>query len=343
MVKNYIILLAILILGVSLHAQDFHYSQFYNSPITLNPALTGVFNGSMRVGAIYRNQWWNSTQDFGSPSYATPSASIEVPIRLQTSAIGIGAAVLNDNVGGGLLNDLHLLGSLSYIQRFGQKHQLSFGMQAAFTNRSYSNNLQFASQFQNNQFNANFSIPENLADETFNKMDVNAGLLWYANFSDKFNLYLGTALYNIAGANDAYVIGNNRDQYMRFSASAGVDVAMGSKLRLMPSILYMKQQNIDQLNSGIALAFLLGNPANKLYIGGYARTNGWIKDLALDACIPYAAVEIKGLRVGLSYDYTLSELKNAPKNTGALELSGIYVLPLKQVAIPELQLFCPRF
>ena len=35
-------------------AQDVHYTQFYNSPLTTNPALTGVFNGSYRIGAIYR-------------------------------------------------------------------------------------------------------------------------------------------------------------------------------------------------------------------------------------------------------------------------------------------------
>ena len=38
-------------------AQDPHFSQFYASPLTLNPALTGKFDGTFRLAANYRNQW----------------------------------------------------------------------------------------------------------------------------------------------------------------------------------------------------------------------------------------------------------------------------------------------
>src|SRR6185437_7654822 len=38
-------------------AQDPAFSQFFASPLSLNPALTGKFNGSVRVAGNYRNQW----------------------------------------------------------------------------------------------------------------------------------------------------------------------------------------------------------------------------------------------------------------------------------------------
>lgn len=38
-------------------AQDIHFSQFANSPLNLNPGLTGVFGGDLRAVANYRNQW----------------------------------------------------------------------------------------------------------------------------------------------------------------------------------------------------------------------------------------------------------------------------------------------
>ena len=38
-------------------AQDKHFSQFYASPMAMNPALAGAFDGKFRVGAIYRDQW----------------------------------------------------------------------------------------------------------------------------------------------------------------------------------------------------------------------------------------------------------------------------------------------
>ncbi|HEY8690580.1 MAG TPA: type IX secretion system membrane protein PorP/SprF, partial [Chitinophagaceae bacterium] len=39
------------------NAQDPHFSQFFASPLTLNPALTGKFDGTLRVAGNYRNQW----------------------------------------------------------------------------------------------------------------------------------------------------------------------------------------------------------------------------------------------------------------------------------------------
>ena len=41
----------------SSQAQDIHFSQYYNSPLTTNPALTGIFRGDIRAYGIYRSQW----------------------------------------------------------------------------------------------------------------------------------------------------------------------------------------------------------------------------------------------------------------------------------------------
>ena len=41
----------------TVEAQDIHFSQFYMSPLNLNPALTGIMNCNMRVSSNYRNQW----------------------------------------------------------------------------------------------------------------------------------------------------------------------------------------------------------------------------------------------------------------------------------------------
>ena len=44
-------------------AQDLHFSQFMNSPLTTNPANTGFIpGGDYRIGINYRNQWSVSWQ-----------------------------------------------------------------------------------------------------------------------------------------------------------------------------------------------------------------------------------------------------------------------------------------
>jgi hypothetical protein len=50
-------LIILTILSLNVHAQDPHFSQFFSSPLTLNPAFTGKFDGSWRLAANHRDQW----------------------------------------------------------------------------------------------------------------------------------------------------------------------------------------------------------------------------------------------------------------------------------------------
>ena len=61
--------------AATLYAQDPHFSQFYSSPMTLNPAFTGKFNGEVRFAANYRSQWPTINR-----AYQTATASIDFPI-----------------------------------------------------------------------------------------------------------------------------------------------------------------------------------------------------------------------------------------------------------------------
>ena len=54
--KAFVIGIALFV-GIGLNAQDIHFSQFYMSPLNLNPALTGVMNCNTRFVGNYRNQW----------------------------------------------------------------------------------------------------------------------------------------------------------------------------------------------------------------------------------------------------------------------------------------------
>jgi len=57
MKKNLLTLLVCVAMASASRAQDPNFSQFFASPLTLNPALTGKFDGSFRVAGNYRNQW----------------------------------------------------------------------------------------------------------------------------------------------------------------------------------------------------------------------------------------------------------------------------------------------
>lgn len=57
MQKHLLVILSFLLSSFALQAQDIHFSQFYASPLNLNPAMTGVMNCTDRLTMSYRNQW----------------------------------------------------------------------------------------------------------------------------------------------------------------------------------------------------------------------------------------------------------------------------------------------
>ena len=82
--------LIILLFGVSLlfltktvQAQDPQFSQFYASPIYLNPALAGATDRS-RAGINYRNQWPSLAH-----SFTTTSAYIDYFSKAYESGVGV--------------------------------------------------------------------------------------------------------------------------------------------------------------------------------------------------------------------------------------------------------------
>src|SRR3954451_21884956 len=68
-------LLVFLFILLKAKAQDPHFSQFFASPLTLNPALTGKFDGDLRVTGNYRNQWPTINRAF-----TTTTVSADLPI-----------------------------------------------------------------------------------------------------------------------------------------------------------------------------------------------------------------------------------------------------------------------
>ena len=58
-----------------------------------------------------------------------------------------------------------------------------------------------------------------------------------------------------------------------------------------------------------------------------------------DAIIPYVGLEFSDLRVGVTYDINISDLKTASESRGGIEISLIYIKqPPESKGLP-----CPKF
>src|SRR5258706_6052270 len=92
-----------LILAVCLHAQDLHFSQFFNSPLSTNPANTGFIpDADYRLGANYRNQY----SSIMAVPYKTISVFGDAQVfrdKLENGWLGLGGVILRDVAGSGSL------------------------------------------------------------------------------------------------------------------------------------------------------------------------------------------------------------------------------------------------
>src|SRR5436305_9027483 len=86
-----------------LNAQDLHFSQFFNSPLTTNPANTGFIpDADYRIGANYRNQY----STIMTVPYKTMSIFGDAQVfrdRIDNGWMGLGGVILRDVAGSGKL------------------------------------------------------------------------------------------------------------------------------------------------------------------------------------------------------------------------------------------------
>src|SRR6201986_3396213 len=88
--------------GVSgVMGQDLHFSQWFNSPLTTNPANTGFIpEADYRLGANYRNQW----SSIMSTPYRTMSIWGDAQVfrnRIENGWMGLGGGIPRGGGGGG--------------------------------------------------------------------------------------------------------------------------------------------------------------------------------------------------------------------------------------------------
>ncbi len=122
-------IVALMVGMLTANAQDIHFSQFYASPLTLNPALTGNFNGFYRISGIYRNQFPGLSSN--RPVFSTPSASVDLSLlreKIKKGALGVGIVFFNDQQNGKTFNQNQILVSLAYNMGFGPKNKIQLGL-----------------------------------------------------------------------------------------------------------------------------------------------------------------------------------------------------------------------
>lgn len=318
-------------------AQDIHFSQFFNTPLTTNPANTGFIpDADYRIGAHYRNQW----SSVMSVPYKTMSAFADAQIfrdRLDNGWLGVGAVVLNDKAGSGALQSTKIYGSIAYHQMLGLSSLLSAGFNVGWANKRIDPAaLKFPDQFDGHFFDNELPTSVVFTSNNISYFDMQVGLN-YAYFP-KENVYInaGYSIHHVNRPKESFFDSKSTDAIipMRHIGFMNALLKLNPNLIVNPNIYFTTQAKAMEFMAGMNANFNLANAGEKQLIAGlYYRYN--------DAFIPMLGFEIKNIRFTFSYDVTSSGMSKYNNYRGATEYNII-----KNGFYPEntdRQVLCPKF
>jgi type IX secretion system PorP/SprF family membrane protein len=317
--------LVLLFFGLSFYVsgQDIHFSQFFNSPLTLNPAQTGNFDGSYRAGLIYRDQW----SSVNSP-YKTFSGSFDMtfPVGFTPGdAVSGGIMLFSDKAGDGNFATTSVMLSGAYHKSLGIGKRLTLGVQAGMLQRKLDfDQYYFADQFDGTGFTS-MNTNEKLAVTNFSNIDLNIGLQYDGLISEDFKLSVGAAALHLISPKESFFNNKNIKLPMLIVGNAEANIRLNEKMTLNPRIVYRAQKKAQEFSLGTDLGYYLtnGDFEATLYGGLWYRATG------NDAIIPYVAMEYKGFKLGLSYDVNISTLSEASRGAGGFEISLMFIGRIK--------------
>jgi type IX secretion system PorP/SprF family membrane protein len=337
MIKKILITCFAGLVCLSSSAQDPGFSQFYASPLTLNPALTGKFDGLFRVAGNYRDQW----PEF-SKTYVTSTVSVDMPIlpnRIsEIDTWGVGVMAMSDRTANGMLTSNYISFSTAYHKGLDENglHQIGVGFQGSFANKRLDGSkLNFEDELdQLGGWTNPTNEPINGQFASVNYFDFNAGILYNGSTNGYDNFYLGTSFYHFNRPEERfqsiYYLLNTR-----LTVHGGGYFPVGQNNTFHLSALHSRQAGATNTVLGGAYAFNLNgdtdNPTS-FYAGSWFRFG--------DAVIPYVGLEFSDFRLGATYDVNISDLKTASQSRGGIEISLVYI---KRHSDGRKNIPCPKF
>jgi type IX secretion system PorP/SprF family membrane protein len=337
-------------LSFSTKSQDRLFSQFYASPMTLNPALTGAFEGRFRVSAIYRDQWRSVMEN----AYSTFSSALDIKWQMgkktakyQDNA-AVGLLFFSDKAGPLEFSTTQIAISAAYHKALDIRNTqiLSIGFQGGIAQR----NVNYADITFDDQFNGTtgYTDPtkERFPENNFAYADYSVGLNYvYSPRSSRFRVFAGGAMHHFFTPSVSFYKREDQDsQYednkldTRYSAQLSMQMPVSKGVQFLPRAIFDKQGEHMKLDAGANVRFNTSEYKNvAMHLGAYLRPVSNEEDgINLDAMVALLGIEFNNVLIGLSYDLNISGFNNPSRKT--FEISVAYLGEYEDDLI-----LCPKF
>ncbi|MBK8610790.1 MAG: PorP/SprF family type IX secretion system membrane protein [Chitinophagaceae bacterium] len=312
--KKFKIFFILILFSAALQAQDPHFTQYFSSPLTLNPAMSGYFKGDYRISANFRQQWWSVGDPFTTNTISYDTKLMQTRIK-ENDVLAAGILALYDQSLNGGFKNINVSATMAYHKALDAegKSSIAAGFQFTYATRSLNfASLNFATQFNGSGFDTNIPSNEDFGSSRRSYLDINTGVL-YTYKTENIEFYAGGSLYHLTGPNTSFLRNSDFKLPVRFTIHTGSRFKVGDYgSEIFIGGLYMDQAGATEKTIGIAYGYALSEEAS-IYAGSWYRYK--------DAIMPYVGINYNSLQFGFSYDIVNSSLKEASPKNGSFEVS----------------------
>jgi type IX secretion system PorP/SprF family membrane protein len=299
--------------------QDHLYSQFFNSPVYLNPALNGQFEGDFRMNLIYRNQY---TSSGNNSNYMTASVDYNVP----QFGGGVGLMYSHSSEGNAYLVTNNIAGIYSYSVG-SDEYVLSFGLQAGVSNQG----IDYSKLVFDDQIDPRYGIIPGSVSEAAGSLDYNNR--YYFDSGAGINLVVGDFMIggagqhlnmpntSLSGAPAKLPIRGTGYISYRLDLNRDDNIDDDEKSYIIPSAVYYKQAEAQSASVGLEYKHKSVSAGLWYRTGGTDGPSAVVVSLIFDLFVNKDTGE--KFKLGVSHDVPTSGL-NYSNTSGTTEGSINY-------------------
>lgn len=345
-VKTLFVIAFLFLLGVGrVTGQDIHLSHIHASPTYINPAMTGLFNGDMRIIGNYRSQWQSFTNGFQT-FLGSADMKLNQGFGLQDD-VGAGINISRDQAGDLNFTTTSANMTFSYLKALNGigDHFVSFGI----SNGIVQNRLDLS---QLRIFDQDPYIQSGDFQNQVTYYDLSAGAAWFMPLRRQDFVYIGGSIFHLNRA----LVSFKRDQpeyqngsflIPRYILHGGASLKLSEFATLKPSFIFFDQHPHRELNVGSFIKITRETrtylrPEYAFYAGFWYRWSVKEGELNRDALIASLRYDFRNTVFSFSFDLNISPLKKASNGFGGPEFSIMHFIDFIRPERKRVKVKCPE-
>jgi len=328
MVDKNKILILLLFFGYGAFAQDYSLSQFYNMPLTLNPAYTGLMDQYVRISSVYKTQW----RKFAP--YYTYGASVDAAIIDSKEGggdfYGLGLSAIFDQPDSSIIQSTVNF-SFAFHKQLKEipRHYIIAGASLSGGQRMLNNQSLWYGTYWEESNNYDPIMTSDF--ENISIVDFCAGIMYSLDRADKYSLNAGIAVSHITKPNLSFLSKQKDLLYRKLSIHFNANEILlevdnrNHAWGIAPKFLAEFQGKAQRYSVGNLFKYIMNLTGSTSVAAGvmYRASNSKDNVISGESIAMLMQIEFNNVFFGYSHDFNVINFKNVTGEIHSNELSLI--------------------